>query len=263
MSVRLDVLIAACSLARSRTQAAELVAAGRVRVNGALANKPSQMVPPDAELQVLPPDFLSRGGQKLHHALGAFGITVSGRPALDVGASTGGFTQALLLAGAPHVYAVDVGRDQLDSSLRADGRVSDMSGLNARDLAPRHFPAPPEVCGVDVSFISLRLILPAVAACLAENADLVALVKPQFEAGRAALNRHGVVRDPADQLRALREVTQAALACGLHAQGVVPSPVRGGSGNTEYLLHLRREAPREPLPPEAFRQAVRSAQSIT
>jgi 23S rRNA (cytidine1920-2'-O)/16S rRNA (cytidine1409-2'-O)-methyltransferase len=198
----------------------------------------------DAEVRLAAPDhpYVSRGGLKLAHALDVFRIPVEGRGALDIGASTGGFTDALLKRGARRVVAVDVGRAQLHWTLRTDRRVQLIEGCNARSLTLDLLPGPADIVTIDVSFISLRLVLPAAAAVLARGGDIVALVKPQFEAGRREVARGGLVKDAAVHARVVREVVEAARALGLDAVGETPSPILGGAGNREFLLHLRRHA---------------------
>lgn len=239
MPKRLDVAVAAQKLARSRAQAADMIKRGGVRVGGEVQLKPSYIVEDGAEIEVSSPGFVGRGGEKLVHALDAFQIDVAGMVAADIGASTGGFTDCLLRRGAKLVYAVDVGTAQLAPELLADSRVINMPGTNARRLCAEMFSQPPNICVIDVSFISLRLIWPAVARVLAPEAHVVALIKPQFEVGRAALSRKGVVLNPADRARAVREVSEAAVSYGLTPSETIPSPLKGGSGNYEFLMHLR------------------------
>jgi 23S rRNA (cytidine1920-2'-O)/16S rRNA (cytidine1409-2'-O)-methyltransferase len=237
-------------LADSRQEAQAAIAAGTVLVAGAPADKPARLVAPDEAVVVLgpPSPFVSRGGLKLEAALKRFSVSVTGRRALDAGASTGGFTDCLLQRGAAHVYAVDVGHGQLDPSLRDDARVTVLERTNVRTLtADRLRAADPdfEPCRLvvaDLSFISLRTVVPALTGPVAApDADLVLLVKPQFEAGRAAVSRgKGVVRDPALWRDALEGVTSALLAAETGIMGAMPSPLTGASGNVEFLLHARR-----------------------
>ncbi|MEK6630299.1 MAG: TlyA family RNA methyltransferase, partial [Acidobacteriota bacterium] len=184
-----------------------------------------------------------RGGVKLAHALDAFGIAVTGREALDIGASTGGFTDVLLQRGATRVVALDVGHGQLDWRLRSDARVITLEHRNARDLDLGWLPGPVDVVTIDVSFISLRLILPAVPGVMHRDADLVALVKPQFEAGRDEVGPGGLVLDRAVHDAVLARVSAAAAECGLGRVAMTPSPITGATGNQEYFLHLRRDHP--------------------
>lgn len=240
--MRLDQLLVDRGLAPSRARAQALVIAGRVRVGSGDSarsdRKPGDLVGPDAELTVAPgAEYVSRGAHKLAAALDAFGIDPDGRVAIDVGASTGGFTDVLLRRGAARVYAVDVGYGQLAAGLRADPRVLVMERTNARTLAPGMLPEPAALAVVDVSFIGLALVLGPIASVLEPEAPIVALVKPQFEAGRAE-TKGGVVRDPEVHRRVLREVVGRAAALGLGTRAVIASPIRGPEGNREFLVHL-------------------------
>ena len=236
---RIDALLAERGLAPSRTSAAESVRAGRVRIgaDGPLALKPSQLVPDDVELllESVPP-FVSRGGTKLANALDAFGIDVTGLACLDVGASTGGFTDCLLKRGAASVIALDVAHGQLDWSLRNDFRVTVIERRNAREIDPSELPYRPELATIDVSFISLTKVLPAVAGCLAPDGELLAMVKPQFELGRGRV-KGGVVRDPAERREALNAVASAAADTGLVVRGFASSGLPGPKGNRETFLY--------------------------
>lgn len=235
---RLDVLLVERGLASSRERAQALILAGQVSVAGRPAAKPGDAYRADVDLDVRPSDeFVGRGALKLARALDAFTIDPAGRIALDVGASTGGFTDLLLRRGAARVYAVDVGYGQLDYRLRSDPRVVVMERTNIRHLAS--LPERPSLAAIDVSFISLRLVLPAVAGLLAHGADVVALVKPQFEAGRGAVGR-GVVRDAAVWACVLTDLAEWLVANGWTLRGLVVSPLKGASGNVEFLAHLRR-----------------------
>jgi 23S rRNA (cytidine1920-2'-O)/16S rRNA (cytidine1409-2'-O)-methyltransferase len=224
------------------------VAAGRVLVSGAPATKTAHLVAPGEPVQLVgpPPPFVGRGGVKLDAALDRFSVDVSGKRALDAGASTGGFTDCLLQRGAAHVVAVDVGRSQLHERLRADGRVEVLDGFNVRhlDLA-RVGGRPFEVVVADLSFISLRTVMPVLLGPLAEaGADAVLLVKPQFEAGRAVVSRgRGVVGDPEEWRRALAGVGAAVSAAGAAMMGTMVSPITGAEGNVEFLLHARAHMP--------------------
>jgi 23S rRNA (cytidine1920-2'-O)/16S rRNA (cytidine1409-2'-O)-methyltransferase len=256
---RLDAELVRRGLARSREQAAELIAAGRVAVAGQTAAKPATQVSRDALMTVAADDgdprYVSRGGHKLAGALAAFtGLTVAGKRCLDAGASTGGFTDVLLRAGAAHVVAVDVGYGQLAWSLRTDPRVTVLDRVNVRSLEPSQVAPPPSVVVADLSFISLTLVLPALVACATPDADFALMVKPQFEIGKGRVGAGGVVRDPADRAEAVRRVCDAALALGLGVRGVTASPLPGPAGNVEYFVWLRRGAP--PLSDEALRQAI-------
>jgi len=256
---RLDAELVRRGLARSRVQATDLIAAGRVLVAGAPAAKAATQVGQDAAITIdkdsAGQDYVSRGGRKLAGALAVFaGVRVAGRRCLDAGASTGGFTDVLLRAGAAHVVAVDVGYGQLAWSLRADPRVTVLDRVNVRNLQPGQVAPPPEVVTADLSFISLGQVLPALAACAAPDADFVLLVKPQFEVGKGKVGAGGVVRDPALRAESVAAVARAALDSGLGVRGMTASPLPGPAGNVEYFLWLRRGAP--PLDDEALRAAV-------
>jgi 23S rRNA (cytidine1920-2'-O)/16S rRNA (cytidine1409-2'-O)-methyltransferase len=240
MRIRLDQLVLDRGLAPSRERAKAVVLAGLVSVNGEVVTKAGTLVDGDAEVTLEAPDhpYVGRGGLKLAHALDTFGIVVAGREALDIGASTGGFTDVLLQRGATRVVALDVGHGQLDWRLRNDPHVVVIERFNARHLTLADLPGPVDVVVIDVSFISLRQILPAVASVLRHGADVVALVKPQFEAGRDEV-RKGIIRDPAVHERVLAEVTAAGAEVGLTRVGATPSPITGQKGNVEFLLHLR------------------------
>jgi 23S rRNA (cytidine1920-2'-O)/16S rRNA (cytidine1409-2'-O)-methyltransferase len=232
-------------MAESREKAQALVMAGRVRVDGERVDKPGAAVRDEAAVEVLPgPTHVGRGALKLAGALDALGVDPAGRVAVDVGASTGGFTQTLLERGAARVYAVDVGRGQLHERLRADPRVVTVDAVNARYLSTRDVPDACTIATVDVSFISVLKVLPAVRGVLAPGADLVVLVKPQFEVGRFRVGPGGIVREPALHVQALREVAWAAAhEQGFAVLGAAPSPVAGAEGNREFFLHLRRDGP--------------------
>ena len=238
---RLDHLLVERQLVASRERARALILAGQVRVNGQPATKAGTAVDSSASIEVITPDhpYVGRGGLKLAHALDTFAIDVRGREALDIGASTGGFTDVLLQRGAVRVVALDVGHGQIDWKLRSNPRVVVIEHFNARRLTPGDLPAAMDIVTIDVSFISLRYILPVVPAVLTPRADIVALVKPQFEAGRGEVGE-GVVVDPAIHARVVEEVTQAGAEVGLTRVGVTPSPVTGQKGNVEFLLHFRR-----------------------
>jgi 23S rRNA (cytidine1920-2'-O)/16S rRNA (cytidine1409-2'-O)-methyltransferase len=242
--VRLDELILARGLAKSRSRAQALLLGGKVRVGDGdrarFDRKPGDLVDPAIEVAVASPEpYVSRGGHKLAAALDAFGVDPAGRVCLDVGASTGGFTDVLLQRGARRVFAVDVGRGQIAEALRCDSRVVSMERTNARTLTSTSLPERVSLATVDVSFISLRLVLAPIASTFdASGGDLIPLVKPQFEAGRGEA-KGGVVRDPTVHARVLREVEDAARAAGLETIGSIPSPILGPEGNREFLLHLR------------------------
>lgn len=241
---RLDTLLVERGLAASRERARALILAGSVRVDGQPAPKAGTMVARGCEITVLTPDhpYVGRGGLKLAHALDTFEIPVADRLALDVGASTGGFTDVLLQRGAAHVVALDVGHGQIDWKLRSDTRVTVIENVNARYLAAYQLPEGRrvfDIITIDVSFISLTLILPAVAPLLQPEGHIVALVKPQFEAGRREVGKGGIVRDEGVRARVVDEVIAAADKLGLSRAGLVASPIEGMEGNKEFLLHLR------------------------
>jgi 23S rRNA (cytidine1920-2'-O)/16S rRNA (cytidine1409-2'-O)-methyltransferase len=242
---RLDAELVRRGLARSREQAVELIEAGRVRVAGAVASKPAHAVDPAAAVAVRPdgPDYASRGGRKLAGALDDLpGLTVAGRRCLDAGAAAGGFTDVLLQRGAAEVVAVDVGYGQLAWRLRTDPRVHVLDRTNVRALAPEQIGGPVELTTADLSFISLTLVLPALAACTRPDGDLLLLVKPQFEVGRAELPAGGVVRDPAARAAAVRGVAERAAGLGLGVAGVAGSRLPGPAGNREVFLWLRADS---------------------
>jgi 23S rRNA (cytidine1920-2'-O)/16S rRNA (cytidine1409-2'-O)-methyltransferase len=238
---RLDQLVLERGLAPSRERARALILAGQISVNGQLLTKSGAQVHADASVELITPDhpYVGRGGLKLAHALDHFQIAVSGREALDIGASTGGFTDVLLKRGAARVVALDVGHGQLDWTLRNHPRVVVIEHFNARRLALADLPGSVDVVTIDVSFISLRQILPVVPPLVREGGDVIALVKPQFEAGRGDA-RKGVIRDPEVQRRTVETVAAAAREVGLTLMASAPSPIRGAKGNVEFLLHFRR-----------------------
>jgi 23S rRNA (cytidine1920-2'-O)/16S rRNA (cytidine1409-2'-O)-methyltransferase len=239
---RLDQALVERGLCDSREKAKRAILAGQVRINQQPARKPSDSVKPDDVILLLASEkFVSRGGLKLEHALEHFQLDVSGQTAIDLGASTGGFTDCLLQRGATRVFAVDVGRGQLAWKLRHDPRVVVMEKTNARQLAPEKFPlpfVPADLVVIDCSFISLRKILPPAVALLRPSGKIIALIKPQFEAGKAEADRGaGVIRDPAIHERVLRELNQfVASRLGLRWHGVTESPLRGPAGNKEFLV---------------------------
>ena len=244
--LRLDAELVRRGLARSRDQATDLVAAGRVRVAGAVASKAATAVTTDVAIVVdesTGPEYVSRGGHKLAGALARFtprGLVVAGRRCLDAGSSTGGFTDVLLRAGAVEVVAVDVGYGQLDWRLRSDPRVRVHDRTNVRTITTESVGGPVDVVVGDLSFISLRLVLAPLLGVLHEDGDLVAMVKPQFEVGKERVGRGGVVRDPALRLEAVQAVTEEAARLGWGAVGVAVSPLPGPSGNREYFVWCRR-----------------------
>ena len=243
--VRLDELLLDRGLAPSRARAQALIMAGRVRSAGLRLDKPGRLVAADLPLELVGgegEEWASRGALKLLAALDAFAIDPRGRVALDIGASTGGFTDVLLRGGAERIYAVDVGRGQLLWRLRTDPRVVVREGVNARALSALEVPEPVDLVVCDASFISLRLVLPPALQLTAPGAACVALIKPQFEAGREAVGKGGVVRDPAVRARVCAEI-EAWLSArpGWRVLGIVPSPIRGPAGNEEFLIGARRD----------------------
>jgi 23S rRNA (cytidine1920-2'-O)/16S rRNA (cytidine1409-2'-O)-methyltransferase len=256
---RLDTELVRRGLARSREQAASLISEGRVLVSGQPTGKSATQVAPGDPIVITEiqgeKDYASRGGKKLAGALAAFDtLAVAGRRCLDAGASTGGFTDVLLRAGAAHVVAVDVGYGQLAWSLRNDDRVTVLDRVNVRALTPQQVTPPPDLVTADLSFISLTVVLPALTSCASPEADFVLLVKPQFEVGKGRVGQGGVVRDPRSRAEAVATVADAAAGLGLGVAGLVASPLPGPAGNVEYFLWLRRGAPA--LDPDDLRQAI-------
>ncbi len=234
--MRLDQLLATRGLFASREQARRAVMAGEVRVGGQVVDKPGVAVADDATIEVAArPPFVSRAGGKLAAALDHFGVDVAGLVCLDVGASTGGFTDCLLQRGATRVYALDVGRGQLEWRLRQDPRVVTLEGINARHLAADGLPERCDLITVDVSFISLLQVVPALLPHLRPEGLLLALIKPQFEVGRAAVGKGGIVRDKAVRRQVIDERVEGLAALGLQPRGVIDSPVAGAEGNVEAL----------------------------
>jgi 23S rRNA (cytidine1920-2'-O)/16S rRNA (cytidine1409-2'-O)-methyltransferase len=259
---RLDLRLVGEGLAESREKAQALVMAGRVRVDGEPATKPGAQVASGASIEVNPgPEHVGRGARKLAGALDAFGIACAGRVAVDVGASTGGFTEVLIDRGAERVYAVDVGRGQLHARIRNDPRVVVLERTNARRLSREQIPEPCSLAVMDVSFISVLKILPALRSVLAAEAEVVVLVKPQFELSRRDVSRGGVVREPEAHARALRGVAESVrLEHGYGVLGACASPIAGSRGNREFFLHLRPEAERG-LDGDALRRRLDEALS--
>ncbi len=242
MRRRLDAELVRRGLVGSRAQAVDAITTGRVTVGGSPTGAPARMVGADEAIHVAGggPRFVSRGGEKLAAGLDGFGVAVRGARCLDAGASTGGFTDCLLQAGAGHVVAVDVGRGQLAWSIRTDPRVTVMERTNLRELDADAIGGAADVAVADLSFISLRTVAPALARCTTPDAHLVLLVKPQFEAGRARLGKGGVVRDPAVHRAVLGEVRDGLAGHGLHARGALVSPLHGADGNVEFLFHVTK-----------------------
>jgi 23S rRNA (cytidine1920-2'-O)/16S rRNA (cytidine1409-2'-O)-methyltransferase len=240
---RLDVALVERGLAASRERARALIMAGQVRVDGQVVSKASTGVGADSQIALETPDhpYVGRGGVKLAHALDDFHIDPAGKRALDIGASTGGFTDVLLQRGAASVIALDVGRGQLDWKLRNDPRVDVHEGVNARALTTGDVPHPVDLVVIDVSFISLGHILPPLPPFMNDGADVIALVKPQFEAGRGEVGKHGLVTDPAVHDAVIARVTAQAEAAGFARHGLAPSAITGATGNQEFFLHLKKK----------------------
>jgi 23S rRNA (cytidine1920-2'-O)/16S rRNA (cytidine1409-2'-O)-methyltransferase len=242
--LRLDRLLVERGLAESREKAQAIIAAGQVLVNGQRKDKAGMSVPADAELRItgeaLP--FVSRGGLKLAAALKEFRISVEGRTALDIGASTGGFTDCLLQHGCEKVYAVDVGYGQMAWKLRQDPRVVVIERTNIREMPPSLVPGPVDIAVIDVSFISLEKVIPSVLKFLQKGSELVALIKPQFEAGRGQVGKGGIVRDEATRTAVVAKIEEFVKSAGLEVRGVIPSPITGQDGNVEFLLHAVKTA---------------------
>ena len=258
---RVDAELVRRGLARSRQQAAELIGAGRVRIDGMPAGKPATAVTVDAKLTVTGADersWVSRGAHKLIGALDAFDVPVRGRRCLDAGASTGGFTEVLLDRGAGEVVAADVGYGQLAWPLRSDSRVVVMERTNVRALTAEAIGGPVDLVVADLSFISLATVLPALVCCASADADIVPMVKPQFEVGKARVGPGGVVLDPEIRAGAVLSVAHRAAELGWHAVDVTSSPLPGPSGNVEFFLRLRAHTDR-PLLGESLEHAVRRA----
>jgi len=247
---RLDLLLVKRGYFASREKAQAAILAGLVEVDGSNSVKAGEKVAADCRITVHgdPIPYVSRGGLKLAHALREFGIAVTGRTAIDVGASTGGFTDCLLQHGATKVYAVDVGYGQLAWSLRQDPRVVNLERTNIRYLAPADLPEQPSLAVIDVAFISLTKVLPVVKNLLGPGGEIVALIKPQFEAGRENVGKKGVVRDPAVHIAVLEKIGYFAITTGFGLAGLTYSPVRGPEGNLEFLVHLRSAEPGETVP---------------
>ncbi len=239
--MRLDQYLAEKGLCKSRTAAQSLIKSGGVSMNGSPCGKPSADVSDGDEVIVTGEQlkYVGRGGLKLEGAVNAFGIQLSGLVCLDIGSSTGGFTDCMLQNGAAKVYAVDVGTDQLDQKLRADSRVVVMEQT---DIRTAQLPEQVDFVGTDVSFISLKQVIPHINRLLKMHGKAAALIKPQFEAGRQALNKKGIVKDEKVRRRVVEDITQFAGQCGFAVLGVTGSPVQGGDGNTEYLMYIEKEA---------------------
>jgi 23S rRNA (cytidine1920-2'-O)/16S rRNA (cytidine1409-2'-O)-methyltransferase len=237
---RVDKVLVERGLVDSRTRAQALILAGQVLIREQRVDKPGQLIDPNAEIRIKGETlrYASRGGLKLEAALHEFDVNPESKNCIDVGASTGGFTDCLLQKGAARVWAIDVGHNQIVWQLRQDPRVVVLEGVNARNLNPDQFPVRFDLATIDVSFISLAKILPAVRPCLSETADCVALIKPQFEVGKGEVGRGGIVTDTGKHRRVLVEMVKAAGQFGLTALGLIESPILGAEGNREFLIHL-------------------------
>lgn len=248
MKVRLDVCMVSREMTASREKAREKIQSGLVSVDGVTQTKPGTMIAEDAVITVAEDgeDFVGRGGRKMEKLLSLYKPSLDGLRCIDVGASTGGFTEAMLRRGAERVFSVDVGTDQLADSLRSDPRVVVMEQTDIRTVTAEGLGGPVDFAGIDVSFISLTLILPCVAALLRPGAEIGCLIKPQFEAGRNNVGKRGVVKDPKMHIEVLTRILAAAQAVGLQALALTDSPIRGQNGNIEYLLYARY-APEEAL----------------
>ena len=259
---RLDVLLVARGLASSRERAKRLIMAGSVLVNEQKIDKAGTMVPEDAVMRVLGDDipYVSRGGLKLEKAIQTFGITLKEKIAADIGASTGGFTDCMLQQGANKVYAIDVGYGQLAWKLRTDERVVNMERTNIRYVTSDMLEESPDFASIDVAFISLEKVLPVVYSLLSEKGECVALIKPQFEAGREHVGKKGVVRDPATHFSVIKRVLEFALETGFSVFGLTFSPVKGPEGNIEYLTWLKKDETTQSMVDEgAFQNVVEEA----
>ena len=241
---RADKVLVERGLVDSRTRAQALIFAGQVLIREQRIDKPGQMIDPNAEIRIKGETlrYASRGGLKLEAALHEFNINPEGKNCIDVGASTGGFTDCLLQHGAARVWAIDVGHNQIVWPLRQDPRVVVLEGVNARNLNPGQFSVPFDLATIDVSFISLTKILPAMRPCLTENADCVALIKPQFEVGKGEVGRGGIVTDRSKHKRVIIEIKQAAIETGCYPVGLIESPILGAEGNREFLIYLKLAA---------------------
>lgn len=240
--MRLDIYLTDKQLAKSRERAKLLIRSGSVKVDGKVCTKPSADVNDDRTVEVdeSAHEYVGRGLLKLETAFQAFSLDIDDLVCADIGASTGGFTECMLKRGARLVYAVDVGHGQLDESLVNDSRVVNMEGVNARCLTKEDFPVLPEFISVDLSFISLSLVMPVLTVCLKQGGRMIVLVKPQFEAGKQALNKKGIVKDKKDHIRVLNNMLVLFDECGLSVNGIVPSGITGGDGNREYLAYLEK-----------------------
>ena len=260
-TIRLDILVTEKGIARSREAAKRLIEEGKVTVDGKVVNKPSKLVSADSIIDAQEEKYVSRGAYKLEKALDTFAVDVSGKRFIDCGASTGGFTDLLLQRGADHVWAVDVGTMQLVDKLKNDPRVTSIENTNLRYIEKLDWMDSVNGAVIDVSFISLTLILDRLFEVLPEDAFYVALVKPQFEAGRAALNKHGIVKDKKDHIAVLNRLNAFLLENSYSIKGLTFSPVRGGDGNAEYLIYFTKSpiGAQKPLSDQQISQTVQEA----
>lgn len=247
MSKRLDAFLVENGYAKSRERAKDLIKNGKVLVDSKTATKPSAAVDEDSCIEVNGEafEYVGRGALKLLTAFKCFDLNIEGKCCADMGASTGGFTQVMLQKGAKKVYAVDVGHGQLAQKLADDDRVKNCEGINVRNLTADFFSEPVEFIGGDLSFISLKLVMPVLTECIADGGELVMLIKPQFEAGKQALGKKGIVRDKKDHVRVLCEMQECFESCGLCLRGLKVSAIRGGDGNIEYLAYLKKAGSKE------------------
>ena len=259
--MRIDVYLAAAGYTASRKKAQDLIDAGAVKVDGVTVKKPSAIINEAIEHEIVieqPFLYVSRGGVKLEAALNAFCVNVNHKKALDVGASTGGFTDCLLKRGAKEVYAIDAGSNQLHETLRADNRVHSIERFNARELTPKITNGECDVAVADVSFISQTYIIAQIASCLSDGASFISLIKPQFEAGRSALGKNGVVVNSAYRFLAAKRVISCAVENGFDCVGFIRSPIEGGDGNVEYLAHFVKKNCVKPQIDDKFIKRVTS-----
>jgi 23S rRNA (cytidine1920-2'-O)/16S rRNA (cytidine1409-2'-O)-methyltransferase len=244
IKIRLDRLLVERGLAESREKAQAVIFAGQVLVNGRKLDKAGALAPEDAEIRILgeTPRYVGRGGLKLEAALNEFGVSPEGKTALDIGASTGGFTDCLLQHGCKKVYAVDVGYGQMAWKLRQDPRVVVIERTNIREMDPSLVPEPADLAVIDVSFISLEKVIPPVLAFMRPDAEIIALIKPQFEVGKELVGKGGIVRDEAARTAAVARIAKFMSGRGLEVKGVIPSPITGQDGNVEFLIYAVRKS---------------------
>lgn len=242
--MRLDIYLSENKIVKSRELAKKMISEGGVSVNGTVVTKPSRDISDCDSVELVKelPLYVGRGGLKLEKALTCFKIDLSGLVCMDIGASTGGFTDCMLQRGAKYVYAVDVGHGQLDEKLSSDKRVKNMEGVNIKDVSPSDFPKRIDFIGTDVSFISLTKVIPKIHELLTEGGGAVMLIKPQFECGRADIGKNGIVRSEKAHLRAVRDIIACCEECGIGVQGLDYSPIKGGEGNIEFLIYAVKGA---------------------